>query len=152
MLQGYVLRICYRDKTQGFVEQTLRDMLRGQVFKEISQGYVAEYVPGVRCRDMPKFLVAREQVSMCAVTFNWFNIYLIAITLSQKNEKGKSQIGINQANKPNKFIFSIRKWTSYLPVGICYCFKAEKQSKKLQRRNAAAANESTLRKCLNQPN
>ena len=129
MLQGYVPRICYRDKTQGFVEQTLRDMLRGQVFKEISQGYVAEYVPGVRCRDMPKFFVAREQVSMCAVTFNWFNIYLIAITLSQKNEKRKSQIGINQANKHNKFIFSIRTWTSHLPVGISYCFKAENNPK-----------------------
>ena len=67
-------------------------------------------------------------------------------------KKGKSQIGINQANKPNKFICGIRTWTSYLPVGIFYCFKAEKKSKKFQRRNAAAANESTLRMWLNQPN
>lgn len=29
MLQGYVPRICYWDKTQGFVAETLRDMLRG---------------------------------------------------------------------------------------------------------------------------
>ena len=30
--------------------------------------YVAEYVPGVRCRDMPKVFVAWEQASMFAVT------------------------------------------------------------------------------------
>ena len=60
---------------------------------------------------------------------NMIYIHLIAKTLSQKNEQnlGKSEIGINQANKSNEFTCSIRTWTSYLPVGICYCFKAERQ-------------------------
>ena len=56
-----------------------------------------------------------------AITPNCKNIVM------GKNEKGKSQIGINYANEPYEFICSIRTWTSYLPVGICYCFKAEKQ-------------------------
>ena len=47
---------------------------------------------------------------------------------------------INQANKPSEFICSICTWTSYLPVGICYCFKAENK-KKFQWGNAAAAIE-----------
>ena len=34
---------------------------------------------------------------------------------------------MNYANKPNEFSCSIRTWTSYLPAGICYCFKAERQ-------------------------
>ena len=55
-------------------------------------------------------------------------------------KRGKSQIGINKANKPSEFICSISTWKSYLPVGICYCFKAEKQ-RKSQRGNAAAAIE-----------
>ena len=36
-------------------------------------------------------------------------------------------MGINQANKPNEIICRIHTQTSYLPVGICYCFKKEKQ-------------------------
>ena len=36
---------------------------------------------------------------------------------------------INQANKPSEFICSICTWTLYLPVGICYCFKAENKKK-----------------------
>ena len=47
---------------------------------------------------------------------------------------------INQANKPSEFICSICTWTLYLPVGICYCFKAENK-KKFQWGNAAAAIE-----------
>ena len=31
---------------------------------------------------------------------------------------------INSAYKPNEFICSIRIWTSYLPVGVCYCLKS----------------------------
>ena len=51
----------------------------------------------------------------------------IAKTLSQKNGKKKCQLGIFWANKLNKFIRIIRTWTSYLPFGNCYFFKAEKK-------------------------
>ena len=44
-----------------------------------------------------------------------------------KKRKGKSQKGIKSGDKPNEFIGSVRTWTSYLPVGITYCFKAERQ-------------------------
>ena len=49
--------------------------------------------------------------------------------LQTKMKKGKGQIGIDQANKPNEFICGIRIWTSYLPAGICFCFKAENNKK-----------------------
>ena len=49
--------------------------------------------------------------------------------LQTKMKKGKGQIGIDQANKPNEFICRIRIWTSYLPAGICFCFKAENNKK-----------------------
>ena len=42
-------------------------------------------------------------------------------------KKTTVQIGINLGDKPDAFIVSVRTWTSYLPVGICYCFKAEGQ-------------------------
>ena len=41
----------------------------------------------------------------------------------RKMKKGKGQIGIDQANKPNEFICRIRVWTSYLPVGIAFVLK-----------------------------
>ena len=74
-------------------------------------------------------------------------------TCHRKMKKGKSQIAINQANRPSEFFCSIRTCTSYLPVGICYCFEGEKRlKKKFQQGNATAANESTLRIMLNQLN
>lgn len=66
MILGQDSGVCCRDS---------EDMLRGdRILRKYPWEYVADYVPGVRCRDMPKFFVAKEQVSMCAVTFNWFNI------------------------------------------------------------------------------
>ena len=41
--------------------------------------------------------------------------------------KKKCQLGIFWANMLNKFICIIRTWTSYLPFGNCYFFKAEKK-------------------------
>ena len=61
----------------------------------------------------------------------------------EKWKKGKSQKGINSGDKPNEFIGSVRTWTSYLPVWITHCFKAERQYNwKFQRGNATTANES----------
>ena len=66
----------------------------------------------------------------------------------RKMEKKKCQLGIFWANKLNKFIRIIRTWTSYLPFGNCYFFKAEKKknnNNKFLRRNETAANEPTLK-------
>ena len=64
-------------------------------------------------------------------------------------KKEKNQIGINWGNKPNKFICSIHTWTSYLPFGICYCFKAEKQFRKFQRENMTSMLQMELQ--MNSP-
>ena len=61
-------------RLRGLLQRLRGTCCGDRILRKYPRGYVADYVPGVRCRDMPKFFVAKEQVSMCAVTFNWFNI------------------------------------------------------------------------------
>ena len=65
--------------------------------------------------------------------------------MSQSCNDGYEMYKKVNTDKIFKFICSIRTWKSYVPFGICHCFKAEKQQEKFQRENALAANESTPR-------